>query len=101
MNASNLRETLACQGGPLNRLRVSVPQGLRWFTLENHSIQDTSLPPSEDAVIHLESIEQIVDFSTQMELGESQATADLPAYVRKQFVSGEKGLINVLVFQQR
>ena len=101
MNGPKLRETLACQGGPLNRLRISVPYGLRWFMLETCNLLAGNLPQSVDGVINLESLDQVIDFSTNSDLGEFPTTANASAYVRKQFVSGEKGLIDVLMFQQK
>ena len=92
------RETLLCLGGPLNRVRLSVPFGLKWFTLE--MIDTDDLNPG-NCILQFESIAHISDFSTTSEWeGSSSQVEQILAYVRTSFVTGEHGLIHVFSFRE-
>ena len=100
MVENNQRETLICIGGPLNTRRLSVPSELRWFTLKKNEVKIADVPQTEKEVIELESIVEVADYSTSLEQNEFDDTDKLSAYVRTSFITGEKGLVHVLSFQE-
>ena len=98
--AENLeRETLLCLGGPLNTVRLSVPTGLRWFTLVSDVGNVLQVEADVTAVVDWEHVAGIVNSSTTVDWDAVHAAEHGESYIRKSFVSGEHGLVHV--FQHR
>ena len=99
MTSPNQRETLVCIGGPLHAKRLSVPTGLRWFALSGDALDIEHLVDSETGVVAIENIEAVGEYglADAMEAGEPPKS---PVYVRRQFVTGESGLIHVFSFRK-
>ena len=91
------REQLMCAGGPLHGCRLSVPEGLQWFTL-NRSIDVPQVTGGqENPVLPLESITELTDqwFGTWSNDGPQLAADVIAVYARKTFITGEHGPISV------
>jgi len=95
MSKQDQREILTCLGGPLHKVRLSVPFGLRWFELARNQIEDPVLAGD----IAIEKLTGELDSSTFTVRDKSDSTDSASVYVRKSFVTGEAGLIEVFSYQ--
>ncbi len=91
MNTVERREKLMCIGGPFSGRRVSIPAGLQWFALAEERAES---PELDDSILFFESLPWIVLDSSDADL----PPVDTAFYERRRFVSGEKGLVEVLSF---
>lgn len=76
-----------------------MPSGLKWFTLKTCRIELGDASVAENGPFPFEAIEEVFDFSTSSEFSPPSNDEKAYAYVRTQFVTGEKGLVHVLKFQ--
>ena len=100
MSLTDQREILVCIGGPLNARRLSIPMGIESFTLSTRDIDIENAAISDEGVILFETLNEVSNFSTSIAKTSSNPLPKTNIYVRKQFITGEKGSRHVFSFHQ-
>ena len=95
---SDEREIFICRGGPLDRLRLSVPVGVQWFLTASDAMIRGKHP--SDQVVHIEhhhAMAALTNENWQFPIPTAVSTST--RYERQEFVTGEAGLLKIFAFQ--